>query len=77
MEAEEPLSAKRWVKASVEQILRFLPDGIDLVVVEGKKNKNKISRQLNGGRGVRKLSRVVSQQRRLGAFYLRTKKTYF
>lgn len=42
MEAEEPLSAKRWVRAAVEQILTFLPDGIDLVVVEGKKNKNKI-----------------------------------
>lgn len=43
MEAEEPLSAKRWVRAAVEQILTFLPDGIDLVVVRGKKIKNKKS----------------------------------
>lgn len=63
MEAEEPLSAKRWVRAAVEQILTFLPDGIDLVVVQGKKKKiKKISRQLDSRRGVRKLSRIVSQQ---------------
>lgn len=66
VEAEEPLSAKRWVRAAAEQILTFLPRWYRSCGCWRKiKNKNKISRQLDSSRGVRKLSRVVSQQQRL------------
>lgn len=35
VEAEEPLSAKRWVKAALEKNLKCLPSGIDSAVVQG------------------------------------------
>lgn len=35
MEAEEPLSAKRWVRVALEKNLKCLPSGIDSAVVQG------------------------------------------